>query len=102
MGSFCIIDAFAIHLSVVPVKEFLRVAIDAETSKRPLVQLYGEAITALGGIKYDGSSIIRSNPNPLDDLYMDLPDVTDAVAAAAAAAGNIHCMYVCMYVCMYG
>ena len=82
-------DAFAIHLSVAAVREFLKVALDSETSKLTVSQLFGQAMADLGGIGYDDSNIVRVNPNPLDDMYINLPDVQDAATASAPGAYTI-------------
>ena len=90
--SVCLPDAFAIHLSVGPVREFLKVSLDAETSRMNINQLFGQAMADLGRIGYNEGSIVKVNPNPLDDLYMDLPDVQ-----YAAVADTGKCISACAY-----
>ena len=75
-------------------REFLKVSLDAETSKLNINQLFGQAMADLGGISYNERYVVKVNPNPLDDLYMDLPDVQDA---AASAADNGKYISACIY-----
>ena len=62
---------------------------DAETSKLSVSQMFGQAMADLGNIPYNNSTIVMQNPNPLDDMYVDLPDVTDDTSSAAAAGIDI-------------